>query len=284
LPAAASVALVEDIERLGEFAFRFEVLPTGAFFVDHEYQRPLTSLVSEIARNYNPFLIGAVIASDRSTSPPPHKRSRKPYIALIDGQTRWEGTIRAGRPDLLTVVYEGLRPEDEALIFALIQMKRRNMTSWQRWRAMYRAGDKDAQALKRIADESGWQLKPESDSGSLKAIAALEAVYRVDKDHADAAERGRLLLETLDVLRRAWPDELAQAGSADMIRGMGRFIEENDPDLDQLVRKLQRVTPSIVLFNATAYRAGRSGGSSRATSVAEAILAEYTKRTRGGNK
>jgi hypothetical protein len=281
LPAAASVALVEDIERLGEFAYRFEVLPTGAFFVDHDYQRPLTSLVSEIARNYNPFLIGAVIASDRSTSPAPHKRSRQPYIALIDGQTRWEGTIRAGRPDLLTVVYEGLRPEDEALIFALIQMKRRNMTSWQRWRAMYRAGDKDAQALKRIADESGWQLRPESDSGSLKAIAALEAVYRADKDHADEAEHGRLLADTLDVLRRAWPDELGQAGSADMIRGMGRFIEENDPDLDQLVRKLQRVTPGIVLFNATAYRAGRSGGSSRATSVAEAILAEYTKRTRG---
>lgn len=281
MPAAtANGALAEDIQRLGEFAFRFEVLPTEAFFVDHEYQRPLTSLVGEIARNYNPFLVGAVIASDRSTSPSPHKRTRKPHIALIDGQTRWEGTVRAGRPELLTVVYEGLRPEDEALIFALIQMKRRNMTSWQRWRAMWRAGDADARALKRIADETGWSLKTESDSGSLKAIAALEAVYRVDKG-LEGDDSGRLLTETLDTLRRTWPDE-PEAVGADMIRGMGRFIYENDPDLDQLVRKLQRVTPGIILFNATAYRAGRQGGStSRATSVSEAIMAEYTKRQRG---
>jgi hypothetical protein len=276
----ASLALAEDISRLGEFAFRFEVLPVEEFFVDHEYQRPLTSLVNEIARNYNPFLVGAVIASDRSTSPPPHRRTRKPYIALIDGQTRWEGTIRAERPNLLTVVYEGLRPEEEALIFALIQMKRRNMTSWQRWRAMFRAGDRDAVALKRIAEAAGWQLRTDTDAGSLKAIAALEAVYKVDKDEPEP-ERGRLLTETLDVLRRAWPDDAALAGGADMIRGMGRFIFDHDPDIEQLVSKLQRVTPTMILFNATAYRAGRQGGSSnRATSVSEAILAEYTKRGR----
>lgn len=277
----ASLALAEDISRLGEFEYRFEVVPVEDFFVDHEYQRPLTSLVNEIARNYNPFLVGAVIASDRSTSPAPHKRTRKPHIALIDGQTRWEGTKRAERPSLLTVVYEGLRPDEEALIFALIQMKRRNMTSWQRWRAMFRAGDRDAIALKRIAEENGWQLRTDSDAGSLRAIAALEAVYKVDKDEPQERDRGRLLGETLDVLHRTWPDDAALAGGADLIRGMGRFIFEHDPDLEQLVRKLQRVTPTMILFNATAYRAGRQGGSSnRAGSVSEAILAEYTKRAR----
>lgn len=267
--AAAEPVGAHGAHRMAEFAYRFEVVPVEGFFVDAEYQRPLTSLVREIAENYNPALVGTIIVSER--------KKKSPKLAIIDGQNRWAGATQAGELSIPALVYEGLNRKEEATIFALLQTKRRNLSTYQRFRAQLVAEDPDALAIQAIVTAEGFTLNASDQSNSLRAIAALESVYR-RADGADAYGPG-LLRETMQVIRAAWGTEDKDAASADLIRGIARFIEEQDPDTEKLIVRLSATTPIAVNANAAMLRAGRGAGSgSRSKAVGEAIMNEYLKR------
>lgn len=260
----AAPDFVDVYERLKDYEYpEFAEVELTRHFVDPRYQRKLTNLVNEIAANYFPPLVGTVITSERAGR-------AKANLAIIDGQHRWVGATRAkGIEHIPTLIYRGLTQADEADLFALLQDKRRNLTSWQRFRSRLVAGNPDALAMAAIVESTGWVLNADSETDSVRAIGALRYVYNRSPE---------LLRDTMQVIASAWGTERDNAG-ADVIRGLSRFIEDEDPDLERLTRRLSTLPLHVLRGNAMMLNAGKGGGAAtRALSWSEAIAREYAKR------
>lgn len=263
----------------GHAPYRFEIVPLKHMIVD-AYQRPLTSFVEKIEENYDPALIGTLCVSERS----------KTKFALIDGQTRAEGMKRKGETEAPCIVYSGLSLQQEAQLFAKFQTERRGMTSASRFKAEVIAGDPTAVAIEAVLEGQQFFVDHNSNEpGALRAVAALEYVYRGTMDrrfkggqHADPD----LLADTLTIIREAWPKLPDTAKSAVMIRGIGWYLARNpdgkprtsELDIDRLVERLSKVTPSDLAKRADALREGRGMSGNSPSYMAEAIDAQYKKR------
>lgn len=248
--------------------FRFALLPLDGdlVFVDERYQRPLTSFVERVRSRYNPALVGTIITSARDDG----------RFAVIDGQTRAEGMRRRGEAVVPALVYEGLTPMDEARLFALFQTERKGMATWLRNRAALIAQDPEAVAIQGIVTAAGFELGTVDTPHQVKAIAALEYVYRRDP---------QVLALTMQILAAAWPDPTTEyRAGGDMIRGVAVFLmREKNVDPNKLMDKLAETTPAVIRHRANALRegGGGGGGSTRAAFIADAILGVYMRgRTR----
>lgn len=265
--------------RNGHLPYRFEIVPLKHMIVD-AYQRPLTSFVEKIENDYNPALVGTLVLSERS----------KTRYALIDGQTRAEGMKRVQETEAPCIVFEGLTLQQEAQLFAKFQTERRGMTSASRFKAEVIAKDPTAVAIEKVLADCGFFVDHNSNEpGAMRAVAALEYVYRGTMDrrfkggqHADP----ELLADTLETIKGAWPRLPDTAKSAVMIRGMAWYIARDpdgkprstDLDLDRLVERLSKVTPSDLAKRAEALREGRGMTGNSPSYMAEAIDAQYKKR------
>src|SRR3954469_10815955 len=89
-----------------DWPFRFEVLPLDKLAVDEDYQRPLTTFVSKIQKNYDPALVQTFIVSERAVDPV--------WYAVIDGQTRMTAMRNLELEFAPCVVYVGLTQDQEA--------------------------------------------------------------------------------------------------------------------------------------------------------------------------
>jgi hypothetical protein len=256
---------MEDLARLREFHHEYRIVPVGEFFIDPDYQRESTTIAAEIGELFLPPLAGTITVSEREI--------KRPNLAIIDGQNRWLGATMAEEEVLPALVYTGLTVEEEATIFALIQIKRRNLSTFQRFRAQLRANKSESLAIQAIVVNAGFTMDPNDPANSIRAVAALEMVYRRDPE---------LLSETMHVLSAAWDPTDTATYSSDMIRGVAKFIDETKGlDKDRLLKALRNTTPNILSANASMLRAGRNtGAASRATAVAEAIYTEYLKARR----
>lgn len=250
-----------------EWPYRFEIVELDRFFVDESYQdtsRQEGKLVKEIAEDYDPALVGTLIASERNN------RS-KIDLALIDGQTRWTGARRRDEPALPALIYEGLTRAQEADLFARLQTKRRGITTPIRFRAQVAAKSPKAIAINAAVEKIGWRITNEP--GSVRAVVALEKIYN----------RGPEALErVLRIILAAWPDEpVPEVTHNNILRGLDQFLHgryaQEDIDEGHLVSRLSTVTPGTLRLRADHIRQGRGSGSA-AKYVSEAIMAEYTKR------
>lgn len=279
-PAASNGSKAKDHVH-GELPYKFAIVPLKHLVVD-AYQRPLTSFVEKIEREFDPALVGTLCLSQRSAS----------KYAVIDGQTRAEGMKRVGLTEAPAIVYEGLTRQQEAALFAKFQTERRGMTSASRFKAQVIAGDATATAINAIVEEAGYKVEHNSsEPGALRAVAALEFVYwgtfgRKGKKQDPDPE---LLKDTLDVMRGAWPKLPDTAKSSVMIRGLGFFMarepangfkqpRKTEVQFERLVARLSKVTPSDLAKRAEALREGRGMEGNSPAYLAEAIEAQYRKR------
>lgn len=242
--------------------YRFDLLPLDRLFVDKRYQRPLTTFVEKVTKHYNPALVGTLIVSEREDS----------RFAVIDGQTRWEGMKHNGEEVAPCLVYEGLTREAEAELFADLQTERRGMATYLRFRAALVAKREEAVEISKIVTGAGFDLGVQETPHTIKAIAALEYVYRRDPE---------LLRTTMEILAAAWPDpDVEYRAGGDMIRGVAIFLtREKNVDVHKLMDKLASTTPSVIRHRANALKegGGGGGGSTRAAYVADAILGVYMR-------
>ena len=260
-PRPATDLAPDTVRPVEEWPYRYEVVLREELIVDHRYQRKLTDFVNKVRREWNPALVGTLIVSER---PDGEK-------AIIDGQTRWEGS--EGHVDSLPcLIYEGLTMAEEAELFADLQTKRRGMRTYDRFRAQLQAGKEPAPTIARIAQANGYDLDVEETGQTLRAIAALEKVLSdADEEHLE---------DVLRTIAAAWGPTY-EAASAQMIRGVSRFILNQERiDLERLVERLSRTTPDVLRHRASAISQGRGGGGSGSAGkyMAEAILTEYMKR------
>lgn len=259
---------------MAAWPYRFEVVPLKHLFID-AYQRPLTSFVEEIERDYNPALVGTLCVSERS----------KTKFAVIDGQTRAEGMRRLGESAAPCLVYHGLKPEQEAELFSLFQTKRRGMTTASRFKAQVYAGDPQAVEINDVVEGLGFEIGYNSiEARSIAAVAALEYVYhgaRVGKK-AKATRDPELLARVLETIKASWPEVPATAKHMKIIRGLGYYFtnEGHGADPEKLAFKLGKVTPSALAKRAQSLREGEDSTNDSPLYMARAIEAQYRKSVR----
>lgn len=257
----------------GQFPFRFEVVPIKHLVVA-EYQRPLTTFVEKITKDFNPALVGTLAVSERS----------KTKFALIDGQTRAEGMKRLGITAAPCVVYEGLDVHQEARLFALFQTQRRGMHSADRFRAQVIAGEPTQVEINRIAEECGFVIGKnrgtrQGDRPYIPAVAALEYVYRGAQTGGRDTKNPELLVQTLSTIKQAWPAVPETAVSATIIRGVGHWLKRTpNVDEERLVQRLHRHTPSELAKRAEALREGAGMSGKSPKYLADAIDTIYRRR------
>jgi hypothetical protein len=262
----------------GGWPYRFELIPLDDLFVDPTYQRPLSSFAERIKRNYNPAMVGTLVVSERND------RRRKANYAVVDGQTRMYGMGENGEPVAPCLVYTDLTPADEAKLFADLQTQRRGMATSLRFRAALLSGDGEAQTIAAIARAVGMKMAGDEDMSGIKSIAAVEWLYRKDPT---------LLRRVLEIVSAAWPDEAPPVGSTvqdprtrgEILKGIGRFILEQDPDDERLTERLSRVSPSQLRHRANALREGSGSSGSWDRYVREAMIGVYARgrRSRGNS-
>jgi uncharacterized protein DUF6551 len=257
----------------GSWPYRFDMVPLDRLFIDADYQRPLTSFVDQVERDYNPALLGTLVVSERKT-----RAGNLQSGAIIDGQTRWEAMRRKEESKAPCLIYEGLTREQEAELFADLQTKRRGMATYLRFRASLVAKRTEAIAIAAIVQNAGFELDVVETPRTVKSIAALEWTYRKDP---------QLLANVMDVIARAWPDPSTEnRTTGDLIRGLAIFLaREHRVDRDRLVSRLGAVDPRMIRHRANALMEGGGGSGSRPGYMADAILGIYMRgaRSRASN-
>jgi hypothetical protein len=243
-----------------DWPYIFEVISLSELFIDKRYQRPLTNFWKDVRDNFNPAMVGTLVVAERPNG----------KYAVIDGQTRMEAMQELKLPNAPCLVYLNLRREQEAKLFADLQTKRRGMRTYDRFRAQLVAKDPDARAIARVATDIGFSLSVNEDRYTLKAIAALEKLYRKGEEH---------LAQVLEIIRDAWGTENVEAVSADMIAGVSWFLlHQERVDADRLVARLSEVTPGLIRHRASALREGKLPGSGSGLYTGQAIMNLYMSR------
>jgi hypothetical protein len=254
-----------------DWPYRFELIPLDDLFVDPTYQRPLSSFAERIKRDYNPAMVGTLVVSERND------RRRKAQYAVVDGQTRMYGMGANGEPVAPCLVYTDLSPAQEAKLFADLQTQRRGMATSLRFRAALVSGDEEAQTIAAVARAVGMKIAGDGDLSGIKSIAAVEWLYRRDPT---------LLRRVLEIVSAAWPEGSTVQDPrtrGEILRGVGRFILEHDPDDERLIERLSKVTPTQLRHRANALREGSGIGGSWDRYVREAMIGVYARgRSRGG--
>lgn len=243
-----------------KWPYRFAMIPVDRLFIDAEYQRPLTSFVEEVTRDYDPAKVGTLLVSAR-----PDGR-----YAIFDGQTRWVAMERNAEPEAPCLVYDDLTEAQEAQLFADLVTKRRGTATFLRFRAELKAGKPEAIAISEIVEAAGLDLGLVEKPTTVRAVAALEAVYRRDAG---------LLALTLQVITEAWPDPSTDARlTGDIIRGLAMFLQrERNVRHETLVERLAGVTPMMIRHRANALKEGTGSGGGSPSYVADAILGIYMR-------
>lgn len=244
---------------LDSWPYRFEILPLEQLTIDESYQRPLTSFWETVRDQFNPALVGTLVVSERG---------RKKNV--VDGQTRMEAMLARDVVSAPCLVYEGLSKKQEAQLFALLQTQRRGMRTYDRFRAQLVAGEEMAAGISKIAEEVGFELSSIETPRTLKSIAALERMWKLDPEH---------LREILTLVRDVWGTQDRDAVSAQILTGMSTFIRNQERlDYDRLKKRLSDVTPKLIINRASQIREGAGWGTGAGRSVSQAILAEYQRR------
>ncbi len=245
------------IAKVAEWPYEFELAEVNDTWIDRRYQRDLKPIKTE----FNPALVGTVVASDRS--------NRGKRLSIIDGQRRRDLVKREGLAVVPCVVFYDLTVEAEAELFALLQKERKGITPYERFRAELTAGHRTALAINAIVHEEGFELAPqEPDMRHIKAITGVERIYGRDPE---------LLRNTLRLIAHTW-EGVWGASREKMLSGVALFLEETgDLDWDKFVRRLRDVTPSTLDVRATQLRDSKGLRGSSPKFLAEVIRTQYRR-------
>jgi len=149
-----------------------EWIAVGGLQVDHRYQRPENELlIRKIVRDFDPDLIGALLASRRDDG----------TVVLLDGQQRREAVERAWGPaeKVPVLVYHGLTPEHEATIFVGFNTNRTKPKPLDVFRAKLAAADPAAMEIDRIVTARGYTLSASVMPMHVNAVVSIERVYEM---------------------------------------------------------------------------------------------------------
>lgn len=250
----------------------WEVLPLSQLDVDNTYQRPLTKFVETIVADFDYALIGVLCVSQRT----------KTKYMIIDGQTRAAALDRLGFTDGPCLVYTGLKPEDEASLFARFQTERKSMASALLYKAQVRAKVPHIIAMNAVIEGLGFRVNDNAyELHDLQVPGALKWIFQGCKGGkaAQGVQDEWLLATTLQTLEAAYPTLPKEARGSEFLKGLALFIHKNRKSLnkDKLVAGLARETPDNLMDLARLRRRSKQGSGSSPKWLAEIIGDQYRK-------
>lgn len=236
-------------------------------FADPTYQRTLdVGRARHIAATWDRRLAGILEVSDRG-------EDHKPRFAVLDGQHRWAAAkYLKAPPQLVANVHSGLTIADEAALFDKLNRQRKQITTWDHWRARRAAGDKAVKAIEKTAANHNLRVhdQPNKD-GVITCVSTLEKIANVSAGGLE------LLDATLNLLHHAWGLE-RDAYDAPLVGGMASLIFTLGDRVDgtQLVDALAAVPPKRVRFQGSALRDSTPGSLAKLCAIV--MLNLYNKR------
>lgn len=240
---------------------KYRRVATDEIIVDERYQRPVEEFrVKKIAEGFDETLFGVLEVSRRNGK-----------CAVFDGQHRLEAAKALGMKDVPCLIHEGLSAEAEAKLFVRLQRERKNINPNDRFKARIFFGDPVALEIKSIANDAGFEIKPNAADGlrdlwRIRAVSALERVYvRYGPDH---------LADTLKTVADWWGGDRKATDGA-LVEGMAFFLKVYEGRLrEDHIESLRTTAPQTILRRAIGGMHG--GGSALALLVGEEL-----KRTSG---
>jgi hypothetical protein len=239
-----------------------------ALVIDAGYQRERNDpLVDEIVGDLSWALFGVITVSSRGTG----------QYAVIDGQNRAEGARRRGIEWVPALILVGLTREEEAATFADLQRKRRNNSALDGFKADVVAKRRRALEISQVFDSRGVTAGRGSGHGNdrLYKVGAISAVQDVW-----AWGGVELVAAVFDAIMIAWPDATGRF-RGEIIRPLGRYIIDNEPEPWRLVLALEAIGgPDTLLERAAYLRKGRGMGKGTEKWPMEVVEGAYvTTRT-----
>lgn len=216
---------------------------------DYTYQRPLDKKrTKKIVDEFNDSRVNPVKVAHREDG----------FYYIWDGQhTAYACAIHSNiekggkyEPDYDTyikcIVYEGMTPEDEALLFAEQDNGSRSITNDQKFKARYIAGDKDVIRFRETVESLGIVCDFKNNGGSKPmTISCYATCFSIFNKNISR------LCEILSLIKEVWNDD-KDAFRKEIISGLNIFLNsyENRYNRNILVSKLKSVTPTYIIRNA----------------------------------
>lgn len=220
------------------------MLSVAALQVDDRYQREINEKrVRKLAKEFDWTLFGILEVS---------KRNGHGQHIVFDGQHRLTAARELDIDQVPCLIHEGLTPEEEADLFAQLQMKRKNLTQIERFRAQVFAGNPESVAIQSILDSVDVKLDSRRHSGdTVSAIMTLENIFR----SRGGGHLKRVLSESLLI----WQGKNGSMQGS-FIDGFSRFLYGyGDKRYTVDVReRLERANPMTILHSSSAIRGGGS--------------------------
>ena len=247
-------------------------IPARHLFVDHTYQRPLDeNRITKMVAEFNPEPLGVIDVSDRGDG----------TFAIVEGQHRW-AAAREAHPDrdgvhLVCLVHTGLTTTDEAHLFHQIDVRRRALSGWDRWKARRGAGDPVVAEIEAVVTSHGLLGDPAPRDRSVAATKTLETVYELGGQ--------QLLSNTMLILTRAYRIT-RDAYDGNLIHGLALILHHynlvDELNIDRLVTALEGIAPRQIKARAATLRETHRGVLPRL--VAAVIVNQYNQpRDAGSN-
>ena len=254
---------IDDTTPVAHKRMFVSAVPARHLFVDHTYQRPLDEdRIAKMVSDFDPELLGVIDVSDRGDG----------SFAIIEGQHRWAAAREADPHGhgvhLVCMVHTGLSVTEEARLFHQIDVRRRALSGWDRWKTRRGAGDQVVTTIESVVATHGLLVDPAPRDGSIAATRALETVYELGGE--------TLLSNTLLVLSRAYRTA-RDAFDGNIIHGLALVLHHYDLadelGLDRLISSLEGIAPRQIKARAATLRETHKGVLPRL--VAAIIVGQY---------
>lgn len=232
-------------------------------FADPSYQRDADpKRVKAMAAEFDPRLLGVIDVSKRAGG----------RYAILDGQHRHAlvTEVRGTDEPVVCQVYEGLTVQDESRLFHEINVRRKALNFWDRWKARRAAGDERVALIEQILDNHQLRVNPAAVDGHVMATAALEVIV----DEIGDAE---LLDQVVTILLSAF-GRSREAFQGPVLQGLAYVLANYKPDelaQDRLVRQLSEIPVRQLRARAQGLREVHKGTVSRL--VGAVIVDQYNR-------
>lgn len=259
-------------ELFNDFPYHAAMLSVDDLLVDDRYQRPLNRQLHRlIASDFNPSLYLPLTVSERAHG----------EYAVVDGQNRLEGGRLRGFQSVPCLVFQGLTPEEEAVLFVETNRARKALRPYDQYHGALFANLPWALQLLEATEDTGFRIMAHGDAGpgGITAVVALRDVL---------AQGGPpLLTQMLQVVKAAW---WAQDGATEgeILKGIAWFIDgqEGKVDLERLASNLDAYSSPENLKKLVAkakFEAGGSGQGGGSTGYwTQAVAKIYRKQVPNG--
>ncbi len=219
----------------------FELVNPREIVIDGRYQREKkNALIQQIASNPSWEAFGVPVCFKRSNG----------MLYCADGQQRIAGVLAAEKPpkEIPVIWFDIQDVSEEAAMFARINEWRKSLQALEKHRAKIVAGDPPTLAIERAVTMAGFTVDNAqgargADAKTIQAVARLGVIYN------RIGEEG--LLQTLTVIRDAWPDDGAALGTH-ILHGVAELIEEQGENYnrEKLTNALKKTQPFKVVRKA----------------------------------